>query len=220
MMSASCGRRSRRGSTTPTARQSSIRKSWLTRSTKPGRTKPGQPGNLRCLCLAASGKSSGKPLDLFLRDLRGSGSIFVLTRGLRASPDHRHQRTGRIGRRQLSATDHPAHAALLAGQPYVGRSAFWPAVPEPLHPDLRCPGAGRGRQRYRHRHRPATGTLKAQLRAIQVGRSGYYYIIDVTPGNVRRTDPAPYKEGQSRSTSGSTAASNWSTRCWNSSAAK
>ncbi len=53
--------------------------------------------------LAASGKSSGKPLDLFLRNLRGSGSIFVLTpQGFERAPDHRHQRTGRIGRRQLS----------------------------------------------------------------------------------------------------------------------
>jgi hypothetical protein len=40
--------------------------------------------------------------------------------------------------------------------------------------------------------------LKAQLRAIQVGRSGYYYIIDVTPGkHFGELILHPYKEGQS-----------------------
>ncbi len=150
--------------------------------------------------LAASGKSSGKPLDLFLRDLRGSGSIFVLTpQGFERRLTTAINEQGESAVGSYLATDHPAHAALLAGQPYVGPvRVFGRQYLSRYTPIFDAQGQVMGASGIAIDIGQQLEPLKAQLRAIQVGRSGYYYIIDVTPGkHFGELILHPYKEGQS-----------------------
>jgi len=149
--------------------------------------------------LAANGKSSGKPLDLFLRDLRGSGSIFVLTpQGFERRLSTALNERGESAIGSYLATDHPAHATLLAGQPYVGPARiFGRQYLSRYTPIFDARGRVMGASGIAIDIGEQLEPLKAQLRAIQVGNSGYYYIIDVTPGRYfGELVLHPYKEGR------------------------
>ena len=121
-----------------------------------GRPAQCQPRRSFWPCSAASGKSSDKPLDLFLRDLRGSGSIFrAFTRKASATPEHRPQRRGQSA---IGVTRHrpPALCHCSPASPICRPGAhFRPAVSEPYIPDLRCPG--------RRRHASAAIDIGEQL---------------------------------------------------------
>jgi PAS domain S-box-containing protein len=148
--------------------------------------------------LASNGGRSGKPLDAFLADLRGPGSIFIRTpEGFlrRLSTARGPQGDSPVG--TYLTTEHPAYHHLLAGRPYIGQviflgqeylAAYMPLLDaEDQVIGATVVGIDLGEQ---------LRALKDEVRGMQLGTSGYYYIIDATPGDhFGHLVLHPYKEG-------------------------
>ena len=137
-------------------------------------------------------------ISRYLKEFHGFGTLFRRTPdGFQRYLSTLHDGQGNPATGTRLDTSHPAHAALLAGQPYVGQIAIF------------------GRQ-YLTRYTPLVTShgevigaigmsidldaqlapLKEKVRAMQVGTSGYYYIIDATPGEqFGQLLLHPYKEG-------------------------
>ena len=137
-----------------------------------------------------------------LKGLHGFGTLFMLTpegfqRRLSTIRDERGQpATGTI-----LNTPHPAIAPLLAGHSYrgpariFGRQYITHYIPlfDPSGEVIGAVGIGIDIEEQ-------LASLKTQVRAMQVGNSGYYYIIDVTPGDYfGQLILHPFKEGRNLS---------------------
>jgi hypothetical protein len=143
--------------------------------------------------------SPGNPIDIFLHDLRGVGTIFILTpegfqrRMTTAVDDHGGSPVG-----SYLTTDHPAYLQLSAGQTFVGPArVFNRQYVTRYTPILDAQGTVVGATVIGIDIGEQLDTLKRQIRSMQVGETGYYYIVDTTPGaNFGALILHPYKEGQ------------------------
>ncbi len=149
--------------------------------------------------LGQDAASRNNPIDLFLRDLRGVGTIFVLTpdgfqRRLTSAVDQNGQSA--VG--SFLATDHPANALLLTGKSYVGVArVFGHQYLTSYSPIFNAAGKVIGASVIGIDMADQLATLKSQMRSMKVGDSGYYYIVDATPGPYFGTMILhPYREGQ------------------------
>ncbi|HJV27554.1 MAG TPA: Cache 3/Cache 2 fusion domain-containing protein [Aromatoleum sp.] len=125
------------------------------------------------------------PIDEFTRDSPGSIATIFVRHGdefLRIATSLRDQE-GRRAVGTLLGSDHPAHRRLLRGEAYVGPAQLF------------------GRP-YMTKYRPVVGPggeiigalfvgldlsssfaqIREEIKAIQVGRTGYVYVLDAQPG--------------------------------------
>jgi methyl-accepting chemotaxis protein len=83
----------------------------------------------------------------------------------------------------LLAKDHPGLPLLLAGKPYVGRaSLFGKAFYTSYTPIVGKGGAIIGATFIGLDISTELEALKQQIRALKIGQSGYYYVVDANPG--------------------------------------
>ena len=135
----------------------------------------------------------------FLRDLRGAASIFVLTPdGFKRILTTAVNETGQSAIGTLLAKDHPAHALLLAGKGYVGPARVFGRQYQTSYTPLFSPsGAVIGTSVIGIDMADQLATLKTQIRSMKIGETGYYYMVDATPGPHFGTMILhPYREGQ------------------------
>ncbi|MFZ2267859.1 MAG: Cache 3/Cache 2 fusion domain-containing protein [Azonexus sp.] len=79
--------------------------------------------------------------------------------------------------------DHPAYAMLLAGKPYVGRaSLFGKAFYTSYTPILDREGKLIGASFIGLNITAELEALKKEIRALKIGETGYYYVLDAAPG--------------------------------------
>ncbi len=133
-----------------------------------------------------------------LKELRGAASIFLLTRDgfqrrLSTAPDE----LGKPAIGSYLSSRHPAHEPLLAGQIYIGPArVFGRQYITRYTPIKDSAGVVIGASAVGIDIDDQLATLKVQIRAMQVGNSGYYYILDATPGeSYGDLLLHPYKEG-------------------------
>ncbi len=82
------------------------------------------------------------------------------------------------------AKEHPALAALLAGKTYVGRAnLFGKSFYTSYTPIVAQDGAVIGATFVGLDISKELETLKQKIRALKVGETGYYYVLDANPGN-------------------------------------
>ncbi|MFY9514650.1 MAG: Cache 3/Cache 2 fusion domain-containing protein, partial [Rubrivivax sp.] len=143
--------------------------------------------------------SRDNPIDIFLRDLRGVATIFVLTpegfqRRMTTATDER----GGSAAGTFLATDHPATPLLLSGKAYIGPArVFGRQYLTSYNPIFDAAGSVIGASVIGIDMADQLETLKTQIRSMKVGETGYYYIADATPGpNFGTLILHPYKEGQ------------------------
>ena len=144
--------------------------------------------------------SPGNPIDSFLHDLRGVGTIFIRTpEGFQRRMTTAVDDLGGSPVDSYLATDHPAYLPLTAGQTFVGPArVFKRQYVTRYTPILDAQGAVVGATVIGIDIAEQLDTLKRQMRSMQVGETGYYYIVDTTPGpNFGALILHPYKEGQS-----------------------
>ncbi len=130
-------------------------------------------------------KDRENPIDAFMLDLDGVATVFVLT------PDGFQRRlTTAVDENGNSATgtrmtdDHPALLALLAGHGFVGPArVFGRQYVTSYQPLLDNRGEVIGASVIGIDMAKQLDTLKSELRNIKIGETGYYYIVDATPGN-------------------------------------
>jgi PAS domain S-box-containing protein len=155
--------------------------------------------------LVAAGQSSGEKerLNYFLRDLRGVFTLFVLTedgfeRRLTTATDQSGQQVNRT----LLAPDHPALAVLLAGKTYHGPArVFGRHYLTTYTPIVDGGGKVIGASAIGIDTAGQLDTLKERVRSMRVGKTGYYYIADISPGPDFGTMILhPFKEGRKFST--------------------
>ena len=149
--------------------------------------------------LRQESKSPVHHFEQFLKELRGVGSIFVLTpqgfqRRLSTAVDER----GKSAIGTYLEADHPASKVLAAGQTYVGPArVFGRQYVTRYTPILDANNKVIGASVVGIDIGEQLETLKAQIRSMQVGNSGYYYIIDTSPGEYYgNLILHPYKEGR------------------------
>ena len=135
----------------------------------------------------------------YLKGFHGFGTLFRLTPdGFERRLSTVHDEQGNPATGTLLSTSHPAHAALLAGQPYVGQIAVFGRQYLTRYTPLVSPsGEVIGAIGIGIDIDEQLAPLKAQVRTLQVGNSGYYYIIDATPGeHFGQLLLHPFKEGR------------------------
>ena len=149
--------------------------------------------------LADNDSRSGQPLDTFLRELRGPGSIFLLTaEGFQRRVSTARDAQGNTPIGTYLTTEHPAYHDLITGRPHSGQVIFlgrqYLATFMPLvDADNQVIGATVVGIDLDEQFR----ALNNEVRSMQVGASGYYYIIDATPGErFGHLILHPHKEGQ------------------------
>jgi PAS domain S-box-containing protein len=141
----------------------------------------------------------GNPIETFLTDLRGAATIFVRTpAGLKRVMTTAHVENGESAVGTLLAADHPALRELLAGRSYVGPArVFGHEYMTNYTPILDAKGRVVGATVIGIDLGEKLAGLKSQLRAMKIGSSGYYYIVNATPGpEFGRLILHPYKEDQ------------------------
>lgn len=116
---------------------------------------------------------TGAVATIFVR----KGDDFVrITTSLKKEGGERAVGTG-LGR------EHPAHALLLSGKPYVGRaSLFGKAFYTSYMPLLSGDGKVIGASFIGLDITPELEALKKAIRSLKVGETGYYYVLDAAPG--------------------------------------
>lgn len=149
--------------------------------------------------LTGQDTSSRNPIDLFLRDLRGVATIFVLTpEGFQRRMTSATTEVGTSAIGTFLAADHPATASLLAGNPFVGPiRVFGRQYLASYTPIFNASGVVIGTSVIGIDMADQLATLKAQMRSMKIGETGYYYIADVSPGAHFGTMILhPYSEGK------------------------
>ncbi|WP_150430554.1 response regulator [Dechloromonas sp. CZR5] len=149
--------------------------------------------------LADNDAHSGQPLDTFLRELRGPGSIFLLTaEGFQRRVSTARDAQGNTPIGSYLTADHPAYHDLITGRPHTGQVIFlgrqYLATFMPLvDANKQVIGATVVGIDLDEQLR----ALNDEVRNMQVGASGYYYIIDATPGErFGQLLLHPHKEGK------------------------
>jgi len=139
------------------------------------------------------------PIESFLTDLRGAATIFVRTPDgfKRVMTTARNEKGGSaVG--TLLAANHPALPELLAGRNYLGPArVFGHEYMTNYTPIVDAKGRVVGATVIGIDLGEKLAGLKAQLRPARIGVSGYYYIVNATPGpEFGRLILHPYKEDQ------------------------
>ncbi len=139
-------------------------------------------------------------IERYLKELRAAGTIFFLgpqgfQRRISTVPDEKGQSS--VG--TYLGADHPANNMLLAGQPYVGQSyVFGRHYIAHYTPLFDKAGSVIGAIGIGIDIAEQLAPLKTQIRTMRVGNSGYYYIVDATPGeHYGQLILHPFKEGSS-----------------------
>ncbi len=149
--------------------------------------------------LKPESKSAGKDaIHQFLRELRGVGTVFILTpRGFQRQLSTALDERGKSAIGTFLDADHPTSLLLTAGQNYVGPvRVFGRQYVARYSPIFDVQGKVIGASVIGIDVAEQIETLKAQVRSMQVGGSGYYYIIDTSPGEYYgHLILHPYKEG-------------------------
>jgi PAS domain S-box-containing protein len=152
------------------------------------------------LALTKQGTASQRnPIDFFVNDLRGFATVFVLTpKGFQRQLTSLLDEKGRLATGTFLAHDHPATDLLLAGKPYVGPARlFGRQYLTSYTPLLDAKGLVIGATIIGIDLAVQLESLKAQIRSMEIGDTGYYYIIDATPGPTFGTLILhPYQEGK------------------------
>jgi PAS domain S-box-containing protein len=139
------------------------------------------------------------PIEAFLTDLRGMATIFVRTPdGLKRVMTNAHAESGKTVVGTLLAADHPALPELLAGRSYIGPArVFGHEFMTNYTPILDAKGRVIGATVIGIDLGERLANLKTELRSAKIGSSGYYYIVNATPGaEFGRLILHPYKEDQ------------------------
>ena len=137
-------------------------------------------------------------IERYLKDLRAAGSVFFLApNGFQRRISTAFDDKGQPSAGTYLGSEHPANNALLAGQPYVGPTyvfgRHYIARYTPLFDNT---GAVIGAIGIGIDINEQLAPLKTQIRTMRVGNSGYYYIIDATPGEqFGQLILHPFKEG-------------------------
>jgi PAS domain S-box-containing protein len=162
-----------------------------------GRTKASRESLLALTKQAAT--SQRNPIEFFTSDLRGFATVFVLTpKGLQRQLTSLLDENGRPATGTYLAVDHPAHALLLAGKPYVGPAHLFGRLYLTNYlPIFDAKGAVIGATIIGIDLAIQLKSLKEQIRAMEIGKTGYYYIVDATPGPYFGTVILhPFQEGK------------------------
>jgi hypothetical protein len=139
------------------------------------------------------------PIKDFLTDLRGAATIFVRTpEGLKRVMTTASDEKGESAVGTLLAADHPALRELLAGRSYLGPArVFGHEYMTNYTPIVDTQGRVIGATVIGIDLGEKLAGLKTQLRSEKIGSSGYYYIVNATPGpEFGRLILHPYKEDQ------------------------
>ncbi len=149
--------------------------------------------------LADNDSRPGHPLDTFLRELRGPGSIFLLTaEGFQRRVSTARDAQGSTPIGTYLTAEHPAYHDLITGRPHTGQviflgrqylATFMPLV-DASNQVIGATVVGIDLDEQLR-------SLNNEVRNMQVGASGYYYIIDATPGErFGHMILHPHKEGR------------------------
>jgi len=149
--------------------------------------------------LADNDSRPGHPLDTFLRELRGPGSIFLLTaEGFQRRVSTARDAQGNTPIGTYLTAEHPAYHDLITGRPHTGQviflgrqylATFMPLV-DASNQVIGATVVGIDLDEQLR-------SLNNEVRNMQVGASGYYYIIDATPGErFGHMILHPHKEGR------------------------
>ena len=141
----------------------------------------------------------GNPIEPFLTDLRGAATIFVRTpEGMKRVMTTARDEKGESAVGTLLAADHPALRELLAGRSYLGPArVFGKEYMTNYTPIVDAKGQVIGAAVIGIELGTKLAGLKTQLRSERIGASGYYYIVNATPGpEFGRLILHPYKEDQ------------------------
>ncbi len=137
-------------------------------------------------------------VSVFLRDFRGVGTLYTRTpEGFRRGLTNQQDAAGSLVTGSVMPGDHPALAALLAGKPYSGTvRAFGRVFLSSFHPVLNGRGEVIGAIEVGFDLAREIAYFQSEIRGLKIGESGYYYIVDVTPGaDFGNLVLHPYKEG-------------------------
>jgi len=149
--------------------------------------------------LDQTGSPANQKIAGVLRDLRGVGTIFLLTpKGFQRRLTTALDENGKPAIGTYLDAGHPAHLPLVKGETYIGPArVFGRQYVTRYTPIIDRDGEVIGASVIGIDIGEQLKPLKTQIRSMQVGNSGYYYIIDSTPdehyGDLLLH---PYKEGQ------------------------
>src|SRR5574343_1536666 len=135
----------------------------------------------------------------YLKNLRGAGTLFVLTpKGFQRRLSTALDEQGQPATGTFLAADHPAIEALLAGKSYVGPARVFGRYDITRYtPLFDHAGAVIGASGIGIDIDKQLAPLKEQIRTLHIGSTGYYYIVDATPGEqFGQLILHPFKEGK------------------------
>jgi len=138
-------------------------------------------------------------VDAFTANSGAVATIFALQQGdfLRISTSLKKE-TGERATGTLLGKNHPAHAKLLAGQPYVGKAKLFGKDYYTAYSPLKdAAGQVVGALFIGMDVSAELAELKQQIKQVKVGETGYFFVLDARPGDelgVALIHPA--KEGQ------------------------
>lgn len=159
----------------------------------------GRASHARLEALLAHGDTpSGNAIDSFLHDLRGSGSVFILMpEGFQRRLSSARDAQGNSPVGTYLTAEHPAYLSLLAGRPYAGQVILFGRQHLAVYlPIMDASAQVIGATVVGFDLEEPLRSLKDEVRSMQLGGSGYYYIVDATPGDhFGRLILHPYKEG-------------------------
>ncbi|MCG2576048.1 Cache 3/Cache 2 fusion domain-containing protein [Dechloromonas sp. XY25] len=150
--------------------------------------------------LEQTGNPANRKIDGVLRDLRGVGTIFLLTpQGFERRMSTALDENGKSPIGSYLEAGHPAHLPLVKGETYTGPArVFGRQYVTRYTPIVDRDGEVIGASVIGIDISEQLKPLKTQIRSMQVGNSGYYYIVDGTSDeHYGDLILHPYKEGQS-----------------------
>ena len=142
---------------------------------------------------------SPNPIERFLPDLRTVATVFVRTpRGFQRVMSNLKDKSGGSVLGTVLEPGHPALPALLAGEAATGTvRLFGRDYMTNYRPIIDSHGEVIGATFVGIDLAESLADLKTRIRGLKVGETGYYYIIDVTPGpGFGNVILHPYREGQ------------------------
>ena len=146
-----------------------------------------------------SSESQRNPVARFLPDLRTVATVFVRTPdGFQRVMSNVRNETGGSVIGTLLKADHPALPSLLAGGSSTGTvRLFGRDYMTNYRPIIDSKGEVIGATFVGIDLAESLADLKGRIRGLSVGKTGYYYIIDVTPGEgFGNVILHPYQEGK------------------------
>ena len=150
--------------------------------------------------LADKDSAQGKAVESLINDLRGQASVLILTPdGFQRRLSTARDASGQSPVGSYLTAEHPAYQALLAGKPYAGQVILFGRQHLAAYlPVFDANNEVIGASVVGFELEEPLRSLKDEVRSMQLGGSGYYYIVDATPGDYfGKLILHPYKEGGS-----------------------